>query len=294
MKKLYFIRGGFERQGYIVGTVESAAENSIEKDYNTFPSLQKDREGVSVSIEELDFITPRFDLTESGWEQYRVNPRSRKVEPTAGIVPDLPRVGPQGEQGPPGEPGSDGKSAYDLWLAAGNSGTQADFLASLKGSKGDAGATGSTGSIGPTGKDGSTGKSAYQIWLDAGNKGTEADFLASLKGSKGDTGADGKSGTDATVGLDGYKFYIYTGTTDANGVVTIPYGRTFADIKAVIPSNQANVTNAADVPTTNIKEQHLDRCVIQAVKGVAGSLLGLTSTFRFASGVKVTLLVIAK
>lgn len=68
------------------------------------------------------------------------------------------------EAGPPGDTGA---SAYEAWLAAGNTGDEAAFLASLN------------------------GKSAYQLWLDAGNTGDEADFLASLKGADG---ADG-SGT---------------------------------------------------------------------------------------------------
>ena len=38
--------------------------------------------------------------------------------------------------------GADGKSAYQLWLDAGNTGTQADFLASLKGADGDKGDNG--------------------------------------------------------------------------------------------------------------------------------------------------------
>ena len=76
-----------------------------------------------------------------------------------------------------GETGPTGKSAYQVWLSAGNTGTEADYLASL------------IGLPGKDGKDGKDGKSAYQEWLDAGNTGTQADFLASLKG------ADGKDGT---------------------------------------------------------------------------------------------------
>ena len=60
-----------------------------------------------------------------------------------------------------------GKSAYEIWLDAGNTGTEDDFLAWLKGAQGDQGAE---------------GKSAYQIWLDAGNTGTEEDFLSWLQG----------------------------------------------------------------------------------------------------------------
>lgn len=36
--------------------------------------------------------------------------------------------------------GSNGKSAYDLWLDAGHTGTEADFLASLQGNSGYSGA----------------------------------------------------------------------------------------------------------------------------------------------------------
>lgn len=46
---------------------------------------------------------------------------------------------------------ADGKSSYDLWLAAGNTGTEAQFLASLKGA---AGATGPQGPKGEAGQDG--------------------------------------------------------------------------------------------------------------------------------------------
>ena len=60
----------------------------------------------------------------------------------------------------------DGKSAYQIWIEAGNTGTIDDFLESLKGEKGDKG---------------DDGKSAYQIWLDEGNIGTEQDFLDSLQ-----------------------------------------------------------------------------------------------------------------
>ena len=41
--------------------------------------------------------------------------------------------------------GNDGQSAYDLWIANGNSGTQQDFLDSLQGAQGPQGAQGATG-----------------------------------------------------------------------------------------------------------------------------------------------------
>jgi len=62
-----------------------------------------------------------------------------------------------------------GKSAYEIWLDAGNVGTVDEFLESL---------------IGPPG---SNGDSAYDIWLGLGNVGTKQDFINAI------TGTDGKS-----------------------------------------------------------------------------------------------------
>ena len=64
----------------------------------------------------------------------------------------------------------DGKSAYQIWIEAGNTGTIDDFLESLIGEP---------------------GKSAYEIWLSLGYEGTVVDFINSLHGEKGDKGDDG-------------------------------------------------------------------------------------------------------
>lgn len=61
-----------------------------------------------------------------------------------------------------------GKSAYELWLESGHTGTVEDFLDSL------------------IGKD---GKSTYELWLSLGNEGTIADFLNSLVGERGEKGS---------------------------------------------------------------------------------------------------------
>ncbi|WP_425659398.1 hypothetical protein [Tenacibaculum ascidiaceicola] len=71
-----------------------------------------------------------------------------------------------------GADGVDGKSAYQTWLDAGNTGTKADFITSLKG---DTGATGANGA------DGVDGKSAYQTWLDAGNTWNQSRFYYFFK-----------------------------------------------------------------------------------------------------------------
>jgi hypothetical protein len=57
--------------------------------------------------------------------------------------------------GPAGAAGTNGLSAYEIWLAQGNAGTQADFLASLEGAQGPVGPSG--GPVGPAGPAGAGG-----------------------------------------------------------------------------------------------------------------------------------------
>ena len=114
--------------------------------------------------------------------------------------------------------GDTGKSAYQLAVDYGFSGTLEEWLASLqgatgpqgeKGEPGEQGPQGETGSQGPqgvqgekgdtgeqgpqgiqgpkgdTGEQGTTGKSAYEVALDNGFIGTEEEWLESLKGADG-------------------------------------------------------------------------------------------------------------
>ena len=99
--------------------------------------------------------------------------------------------GEKGDAGKDGTNGQDGKSAYQIWLDNGNTGSEVDFLNWLKGSDGTNGTNGKDGTNGTNGQD---GKSAYQIWLDNGHTGSEVDFLNLLKGSNGTNGANGKDG----------------------------------------------------------------------------------------------------
>ena len=83
--------------------------------------------------------------------------------------------GPQGPQGPTGAQGiqgatgatgatgSNGLSAYQLWINAGNTGTESQFLASLQGPTGAQGIQGATGATGATGPQGPVGSSAFPI-----------------------------------------------------------------------------------------------------------------------------------
>lgn len=84
-------------------------------------------------------------------------------------------------------PGADGLSAYDVAVEAGYTGTKAQWLLSLKGDRGDTGATG------PSGADGADGASAYEIAVANGFVGTETQWLASLVGPQGPAGSSESS-----------------------------------------------------------------------------------------------------
>lgn len=87
--------------------------------------------------------------------------------------------------GPRGDKGDTGISAYQEWLNLGNTGTEQDFIDSLKGA------------------DGVDGLSAYEVALSSGFVGTEAEWLAALKGPKGDTGDTGPQGPQGPQGEQG-------------------------------------------------------------------------------------------
>jgi len=138
-----------------------------------------------------------------------------------------------GGGGDPGSPGADGESAYQIWLDLGNTGTEADFIASLTGPEGE---------------------SAYQVWLDLGNTGTEADFIASLRGP---AGTDGTNGVDGTDGASAYQIWLGLGNTgteaDFIASLTGPAGVDGADggieiAAAIINANYVPTNAQADVP----------------------------------------------
>lgn len=111
-------------------------------------------------------------------------------------IPDITVI-----QGEKGDKGDNGLSAYEIWLSLGNSGTETDFISSLKGERGQRGYKGEKGENGRDGVDGQDGKSAYETWLSLGNSGTEIDFIASLKGEQGLHGLRGEKGADGTDGF---------------------------------------------------------------------------------------------
>ncbi len=84
--------------------------------------------------------------------------------------------------------GINGKSAYELAVDNGYTGTLTEWLLSLKGDKGESGIN---------------GKSAYELAVQNGFLGTLAEWLLSLKGDKGDRGEQGIKGDKGDKGADG-------------------------------------------------------------------------------------------
>lgn len=103
-------------------------------------------------------------------------------------------AGPAGPAGTNGTNGADGLSAYDIAVSEGFSGTESQWLDSLRGPQGIQGEAGDTGAA---------GQSAYALAVALGFVGTEAQWIASLKGVKGDIGDDGPPGETGPAGPAG-------------------------------------------------------------------------------------------
>lgn len=103
--------------------------------------------------------------------------------------------------GPPGEKGDPGDSAYQIALSTGFEGTEEEWIASLKGPKGDTGETGLQGETGPKGETGPQGEPGVQGPKgDTGETGPQGEpgiqgpkGEQGIQGPKGDAGADGKT-----------------------------------------------------------------------------------------------------
>ena len=223
---------------------------------------------------------PKGDPGDTGPQGPKGDPGDTGPQGPKGDPGEAGPQGPKGDPGDTGDKGAQGKSAYDLWLEAGNVGTEADFLLSLKGNPGDtgpqgpkgdpgdtgpqgpkgdpgeAGPQGPKGDPGDTGDKGAQGKSAYDLWLEAGNVGTEADFLLSLKGNPGDTGPQGPKGDPGDTGPQGPKgdpgepgietydfgWLMDLISTSGNGTVTLT-AEQFNEIKAAADAHKTFVAS---------------------------------------------------
>ena len=92
-------------------------------------------------------------------------------------------AGADGTNGSDGSDGSDGSSAYEIWVTAGNTGTESDFLASLVGAQGEQGIQGPQGETGATGPliSGDIGQTLYNNgseWVSSSNFYNNGDIIA--------------------------------------------------------------------------------------------------------------------
>ena len=157
----------------------------------------------------------------------------------------------QGPQGPAGAPGADGvdggdgapgASAYQVAVAAGFVGTEAQWLASLVGPQGPVGAPGADGADGADGVNGapgSAGASAYQVAVAAGFVGTEAQWLASLVGPQGPAGPSGATAPQSIIIACSDET---TALTAGGAKVTfrMPYAFTLSAVRASLTTAQAS------------------------------------------------------
>lgn len=150
-----------------------------------------------------------------------------------------------GEKGDTGSRGAAGKSAYEVALQNGFTGTEADWLTSLKGQKGDTGAPGAKGAPGEKGERGEKG--------DAGETGE--------KGEKGDTGTPGKDGADGfspTITVTETSTGATITITDKNGTTTakIQNGSGSVDLSAY--AKKEEVAQAIESAHTHTNKEFLD------------------------------------
>lgn len=137
-------------------------------------------------------------------------------------------------QGADGADGADGVSAYQIWLNQGNTGTESDFLLSLKGTDGVSldwrGAWNSTASYliddavsyngssyiaktANTNKQPDTNPSDWDLWVSKGDQGEQGiQGIQGEQGIQGIQGIQGDQGIQGVAGADGVSQLYWSGT----------------------------------------------------------------------------------
>jgi len=160
------------------------------------------------------------------------------------VVMRLKKEMPTGAPGPVGAAGTNGAAGV-----VGSQGPQGDRgvagPSGATGAKGDAGATGAVGAQGSTGPVGA-------------------------QGLQGDVGPAGAKGNTGAAGADAKRIDTYTGTTDANGLVTIAYTSAFAAIPSIQPE-PPTASNQVWVKVTSTTTG----CSLRLVQRAAVTVLGL-------------------
>ena len=152
--------------------------------------LEKKAAGLQNGKDGKDGISPAVTVTET-----ETGATVSVTDATGTTTAEL-HNGTKGDKGDTGSRGADGKSAYEVALQNGFTGTEADWLESLKGQKGDIGEPGAAG-------------------------------------AKGDAGTPGKDGVNGKNGVDGYSPIATVAKTDTGATITITdkNGTTTAAVK---------------------------------------------------------------
>ena len=183
----------------ISDAVKIAIDNVTSGASDAFDTLKEIEEWIRANsgntggsgVDGKDGVTPQLKIEEGFWFVSYDNGESwNKLDKATG------EKGEQGEKGTDGKDGADGKSAYELWLAAGNEGTEEEFLASLKGAQGEQGIQGEKGDKGDQGEQGIQGEKG-----DKGDQGEQG--IQGEKGDKGDKGDQGEQGIQGEKGDKG-------------------------------------------------------------------------------------------
>ncbi len=180
-------------QSHIVRAVERAIPTKVSQLENdgAFVNTQE----VIKMLEESGMSAPVFRVKEDTEDSYILEIES------AGAVTTTPNLkGSPGEPGKDGSPGRDGMSAFESAVKNGFTGSETEWIESLRGKQGEKGESGGDGA---QGEPGTPGQSAYDAAVAQGFSGTVQEWLRSLQGEKGDPGRDGVVTIEGITGTEG-------------------------------------------------------------------------------------------
>ncbi len=180
-------------QSSVVKRVEKAIPDKVGQLENDSGFV--DSQEVVRILEETGMAAPVIRVKEQSQDSYVL-----EIVTTSDTIETPNLKGSPGTPGQDGSPGENGKSAYELAVENGYSGSRAEWLDSLRGGPG---AKGEPGENGAPGEQGNPGQSAYELAVENGFEGTEQEWLASLHGQKGEPGRDGAVTLDGIQGTEG-------------------------------------------------------------------------------------------
>lgn len=199
--------------------------------------------------------------------------------------------------GPAGPQGADGRSAYQVAVDNGFSGTETQWLDSLRGADGSDGVDGTgtgegvAGPAGPEGRPGidgakgdrgekgdrgDNGRSAYEVAVDNGYEGDQQSWLESLKGADGRDGAGGSnvvagSNIEVATNEDGTQSVSLSDNVELSAQGRLAIGATTVNANGVSiqggPSMTANGIDAGGRQITNVAPGAIAQGSMDAVNG---------------------------